>query len=144
MGWWSTDIMGGDSPLDFEDEIFDICGVEKFPSKGNRNELTREDISDNLGAIVSMIEEDKYEPGIGYQVLSVMMMKAGAKIPESLFPLLEDACHTDSWAKESEDRKESVDGLLAALRAYDNETPIEVRSKGLFEVMAEKLGNKNN
>ena len=27
MGWWSTSIMGGDTPLDFEDEFFFACNV---------------------------------------------------------------------------------------------------------------------
>jgi len=142
MGWWSTDIMGGDTPLDFEDEIFDICKVEKFPDEGGRNELSKEDIEQNLGEILAMLE--KSNDYIGYQVLSVLMMKTGARIPESLFSLLEDSCHLDEWAKESDERKESVDGLLAALRAYDNQNPIIVRSRGLFEVMAEKLENNNN
>jgi hypothetical protein len=145
MGWWSHDILGGDTPLDFKDEIFGICGVEEFPESGKRNELTSEDISSKLGDIISMIENTRFgETYIGYQVLSVLMMKTGTAIPESLFPMLEDACFMDEWAKESDERKESVYGLLAALRAYDNQTPITVRSRGLFEVMAEKLGNTNN
>lgn len=145
MGWWSTDILGGDTPLDFEDEIFGICEVEKFPESGGRADLTAEDLTNNLGDILSMIESARFgETYIGFQVLSVLMMKAGAPIPESLFPTLEDACFMDEWAKESDERKEATDGLLAALRAYDNQTPIIVRSRGLFEVMAEKLGNTNN
>lgn len=31
MGWWSKDIMGGDTPLDWEDEFYGICEVEKWP-----------------------------------------------------------------------------------------------------------------
>lgn len=145
MGWWSTDIMGGDTPLDFKDEIFGICKVDEFPEVGKRNELTSDDMSSNLGDIISMIEGARFgETYIGYQVLSVLMLQSGTAIPESLFPTLEDSCFMDEWAKESDERKESVDGLLAALRAYDNQTPIIVRSRGLFEVMAEKIGNTNN
>lgn len=150
MGWWSTDIMGGDKPLDFEDSIFKICKVEKFSDLKEPDEsgltfklnwLSAEDINNNLGFIIDMIEDTEYEKEIGYQVLSVLMMQSGAKIPESLFPLLEDSCHQDEWAKSDSERQLSITGLFMALRAYDGHTPIEVRSHGLFEVMNEKLNN---
>ena len=59
MGWWSTDIMGGDTPLDFEDEIFGICGVEKFPESGGRADLTAENLTMHLSEIISMIENGR-------------------------------------------------------------------------------------
>lgn len=34
MGSWSYDIMGGDTPLDFEDMIYDICDMVKFDEDG--------------------------------------------------------------------------------------------------------------
>jgi hypothetical protein len=42
MGWWSTSIMGGDTPLDFEDEFFHACNVEKFPEEGGKAELSKD------------------------------------------------------------------------------------------------------
>jgi hypothetical protein len=50
MGWWSKDIMGGDSPLDAKDEIYGICNVEEFGDDGR--EITREDIEANLPEIL--------------------------------------------------------------------------------------------
>jgi len=140
MGWWSTDIMGGDTPLDFEDTFYDICGVEKFPEGGGMAPLTKADLETNLNKIMDFLDADKWgESNIGYQVLAVTMLKAGAFISGDLQDFMMQACENDEWAKESDERKIATDGLFNALASYDNEHPIIIKSKGLFEVMAEKL-----
>jgi hypothetical protein len=144
MGWWSTDIMGGDTPLDFEDTFFDICGVEKFPEIGKANELTKEDFAAHLNEIVDFLDADKWgESNIGYQVLAVGMLRAGAFISGDLQDFMMQACENDEWAKENEERAVATQGLFNALSQYDNETPIIIKSRGLFEVMAQKLGGKD-
>jgi hypothetical protein len=144
MGWWSTDIMGGDSPLDFEDEIFDICNVNKFPEGGGMAKLTKEDLQPHLEEIIAMIEKSRSEKVIGYQVLAVLTMGAGCPVDESLKAKMVEACHLDDWSHENEEREIAVGGLLKALEAYDGKTPIKIKSRGLFEVMAEKLGNNED
>lgn len=147
MGWWSTDIMGGDTPLDFEDTYYDICKVEKFIEKDNsyvRQELTKEAIEANINELVDFVDADKWgDRNIGYQVLAVLMLKAGAFISGDLQDFMMQACENDEWAQEDEDRKVATTGLFNALAAYDNQTPIIIKSRGLFEVMAEKLGGTN-
>lgn len=150
MGWWSKDIMGGDSPLDFEDEIFGICAVTKFPDDFNFDEdtpaeLKKEDFERNLPAILEMLrkqENDDFydEFAIGFQVLGVLMMKAGAPISDELKAEIRAASETDSWAKEDPERKEIVDGFHKALEAYDG-NPIIIKSRGLFEVIADHLAS---
>lgn len=143
MGWWSTNIMGGDTPLDFEDEFFGICKVEKFPEPGKMNELSKEDFANHLDKMLESIHKSQYEDtvNIGYQVLAVLMLKAGAFISADLQDFMMQACENDEWAQESDERKIETNGLFFALLSYDNEHPIVIKSKGLFEVMAEKLGN---
>lgn len=144
MGWWSTDIMGGDTPLDFEDQFYDICKVNKYPEKGKRNNLSKEDLENNLTEIVNFLDENRWgENHIGGQVLAVLMMRAGASISDNLKAAMIEACEEDQWAKEDYERHETINGLISALNAYDG-TPIEIRSRGLFEVMEEKLNNENN
>ena len=84
MGWWSTSIMGGDTPLDFEDDFFDICKVEKFPEGGGMASLTKEDIANHLDELLEAVHKWKSEQNIGYQVLAVTMLKAGAFISGDL------------------------------------------------------------
>jgi len=141
MGWWSTDIMGGDTPLDYKDEIFGICEVDEFPEGGGRAELTAKDLEANLSKILEFLNENRWgEAEIGYQVLAVLMMKAGARIDLPLKVRMMEATAADEWAQEDEDRAAAINGLYAALKIYDGKSPIVIRSRGLFEVMVEKLG----
>lgn len=140
MGWWSTSIMGGDTPLDFEDEFFGICKVEKFPEEGGMASLTKEDIANHLDEMLEVVHKWKSEQNIGYQVLAVTMLKAGAFISGDLRDFMMQACENDEWAQESDERKVATDGLFNALASYDNEHPIIIKSQGLFEVMIDKLG----
>ena len=55
MGWWSKDIMGGDSPLDVEGKIFEICNVEQFPEDDSVGKLTKKDFEKNLAKRIGVI-----------------------------------------------------------------------------------------
>jgi len=133
MGWWSTSIMGGDSPLDFEDAFYDIAGVNKFPESGSMTKLNKESVEKNFDKFVSVVKKCDYEPEVGWQVLAVTAIGAGAKIPVVAMAEMKQACVNDSWAKEDNDRKKSVESLLDVLNEY-NGTPTIITSKGLFEV----------
>ena len=133
MGWWSTSIMGGDSPLDFEDEFYGIAGVDKYPERGTRNELSKEVVEKNFDKFVSVVKKCDYEPEVGWQVLAVVALSAGIDIPVSAMAEMKHACMNDPWAKENDSRKRSVESLLDALNNY-NGTPIIITSKGLLEV----------
>jgi len=141
MGWWSTNIMGGDAPLDFEDEFFHISDVEKFPKSGGIGTIPKEKVEKHLNEFVETIEKDDYEPWIGMQVLAVTSIKVGANIPKKIMKKMIKACDDDSWAKENSERKTSVENLKNALTKYDG-TPIVISSKGLFETFADKINNK--
>lgn len=144
MGWWSKDIMGGDSPLDAKDEIFGICGVEEFGDDEVR-ELTKEDFEKNMPQILEFLREqennDYYdEKAIGFQVLGVLMMKAGAPISPELKQEILDNSQTDSWAKEDMERGEIVENFHVAIEKYDG-TPLVIRSRGLFEAINDHIEN---
>jgi hypothetical protein len=147
MGWWSKDIMGGDSPLDVKDEIYGICEVNEFEGEDGHNDLSKEHFAKNIDKILEFVRDqennDYYdESAIAYQVLGVLMMKAGAPIsPELKAEIIENSM-TDTWAEQDADRREIVNGFHKALETYDG-TPIIIRSRGLFEVMAEHIANGN-
>ena len=147
MGWWSTDIIGGDLPLDFEDEFYAELGVEKYPENSNeKTELTKEQLQDNQDKLVDLIKASKHffekdEP-VGYQVLAVLMMEKGAEIKPKNLALMLKACDDDDWAKHNEERAESISGLRNALLEYDNLNPIIIKSKGLFEIIFKHLNDE--
>ena len=149
MGWWSKELMGGDTPMDFEDEIYGICKTEKYPENWKPGdgavEITRESFEQNLPEIIEMLEKaennDYYdEYAIGYQVLGIMMMGAGASIDEELKSKIIEASNTDGWAKVDEERKKYVDEFHSALMSYDG-TPVVITAKGLFQTIAEHLAD---
>ena len=82
------------------------------------------------------------EPDIGYQVLAVMMMREGASIDPVVKGKMVAAALGDQWAKEDSEREETIHGLVKALRKYNGKTPILVKSRGLFQVMAENLSSE--
>lgn len=144
MGWWSKDIMGGDSPLDAKDEIYGICGVDEF-GDDERKEITREDIETHLPTILEAFRKqennDYYdEKAIYFQVLGVLMMKTGTPISPELKQEILDNSQTDSWAKEDLERGEIVENFHVAIEHYDG-TPIVIRSRGLFEVINDHIEN---
>ncbi len=144
MGWWSTDIMGGDTPLDWEDYFYSICNVEKFPEGSNGiAPLKKKDIEDNLGAIMAKIEgvNEFYDKSIAYQVLTVLMMKAGAVIDDDMKKTFTEWIMKDEWAQEEEERMQAIRGLVDALAKYDSKRPVVIKSKGLFQVIAEHIAD---
>lgn len=141
MGWWSEDIMGGDAPLDFEDEIFEICDTEKFPEEGGIGKVSAEALENNLDEILAMLERSK--DYIGYQVLAVMMMGSGAFISDDVKADMIKGCDDDEWAKDDETRKEKVEALKSAITSYDGKTPVVITSKGLFETIFKHIEDGN-
>ena len=68
------------------------------------------------------------------------MMKTGAPISEELKAEILENSKTDEWASEDEERKQIVEGFHTAIESYDG-TPIVIKSRGLFEVMAEHIAD---
>ena len=135
MGWWSTDIMGGDSPLDVEDAFFEIAQVQKFPMSGGIATLSKEAVEKNMKAFIAEVKRHAdYQPEIAWQVLAVAVLHSGAKLTKTVKTKMIDACDNDEWSLESRERRESVSSLKKALLQYTG-TPIQINSKGLFEVI---------
>jgi hypothetical protein len=142
MGWWSTDILGGDTPYDIVSRIFEICDIEQYEEdKPGQNLLNDKAIQENLDEITNYLDMLGEDKSIGYQVLAVLMMECGATISKDLKFEMIYACNEDEWAQTNEERQKSILGLLTTLEAYDNSKPIAVKSKGLLEVIYKSLEN---
>ena len=141
MGWWSEDIIGGDTPLDFVDTFYDIAQIEEFEGDV-QNMIPADTFKERLPAMIEFIEKQDYDNEIGFQVLAVKLMEAGAEINEDLKSKIFKACADDEWAQHDETRADRINSLKEAVEMYDG-TPIVVKSKGLFEVIGEHLSNGN-
>jgi hypothetical protein len=137
VGWWAVDIMGGDTPLDFEDTMFELQEIEKFPEEGDRNVLrpdgfTPEVISDYLKQAKSWGNLD-----IGLQVLGHMMMEVGAPMSEDVKKAVLLGCDNDEWAREDSERLAEIDKFRNVVARYDSTGPVELETKGLMQTIFE-------
>jgi hypothetical protein len=154
MGWWSTTIMGGDTPLDFKDTFYGMAGIE--PSYSD-NPTSKEELP---GLVESLTERFIHDDGIrmkeilnkwgcgkpgsdyfndhlsiGYQVLAVMYITSGAKLDESLKNLMLKWIPEDAWSNKDDERRGHITNLTESLKNYDGSEKISITSEGLFEVM---------
>ena len=134
MGWWSSDIMGGDTPLDCKSILYEIVGVDQFSNK----KLKASHFSTE--AITQYLEKsEEIDDTINYQVLGVLMMGAKAPIDESLKTSIIDACENDEWGNEDEERKSKLNEFIDQLKKYDGTSQVIIKSKGLFQTIAEHV-----
>jgi len=165
MGWWSTDLMGGDSPLDWQGALYDKLDIPYF-DEDHTNVGTHDGISEirpkemsrttqnNLIQYILDSTESSYEKygecdsrSIGMQVLSLMILKSGAKMTKKNKTELSKWIKLDEWGKENDERKDHIDDLLNAIEKYDGK-PMYYKGKGLFQAIGEGLsgqkGSKGN
>jgi len=134
MGWWDCGIMGGDTPMDYRDGIHDMLGL------GWDDEPTADQLPDaRLREIIQHAETDgwtSHEPWIFWEVLAVVVMKAGADMPADIradiLSAVGDELAMDNWGN----RHERLQELRRAVEAYDG-TPVTLSEKGLIERIVE-------
>lgn len=151
MGWWSTCVMGGDTPLDLQGVLCDAMGVD-FDDGGYH--FTREQLEENLLRLVTVIKEPckwwSHHKDTHFQVLGHMLLETGAEIPESLRERIVRAAMEDSdWRTRPLDepddgnydpeRRASMETFAAAIKAHVAGTPTHIRQEGLFEKIEEHL-----
>lgn len=154
MGWWSTTIMGGDTPLDFKSEFYRVIKMDQFKDKGVRVKKAFEQaqtqfISGEIDKIMNSWgcgkpDESFYKDykSIGFQVLSVLMMENGCELNPELKQMMLEWIPQDSWTQEDDERKKNVDDLLNKVNNYNNKVTT-VKGEGLFEVLAKSLRPEN-
>lgn len=151
MGWWSSDIMGGDSPLDIQAEIYDLVGKEQFPEGSNEEvKLTAEDFNSHPELFDKMKDMQKIwgcDEEIIMQVFAYLLMKAGGTMSDEVRAETTQACDNDYWAYGNEadgeegddERREHIEKLKAHIESYRNEPANLEEDKGLFSKLAEHM-----
>jgi len=148
MGWWSTGIMGGDTPWDVAGTLEVELGVAKEDDYENHcghvpdqwNDIERENWRKafnkvswaKLKKLVSFADE------VGIQVLGLMIMSCGAKITKQAEKDIVRACKMDEWAMDDWERREEMRRLKDMVIEYNN-TPTTIPQKTLMDRFAEVL-----
>ncbi len=149
MGWWSTCIMGGDTPLDLQGAICQAMGLRFDYEKAGYN-YTRTLLEERVQDVVACIEDtgdsawwNHYgDRNIAYQVLGYMFLETGADLPSALRGRIVKAARDDEWAKEDPRRRAVMDNFIAALGAHVAGTPTKLLQVGLFEEIQRVLAPK--
>lgn len=135
MGWWSTVVMGGDTPLDYQGDMIDLCGVDYNAFVDNYDlDLTalRSDIESSYDKLTEYCDNVSYgDPNIAYQILGVLILESGAKLPDEIKIKIEDAAKNDEWSTSNDERKANMDAFRHQVANYDG-TPTEIKYEGLF------------
>ena len=154
MGWWSADVLGGDTPLDmmwaFEDH-FDLGRGRLYPlddwSERTRTAI-KESIERDKNGFWQAVNKAKEMAGcegteVALQVGAVIWLNSGADMSMAVKKIFIKAAKNDVWANEGDEydnteRKAVMENLKNAIRGYTG-VPILVNSEGLLEVIAKKM-----
>lgn len=134
MGWWSTEIMGGDSPLDIEHEIKDL-------SSNLENEKLTIWLNENHEMLLEHFIKTGWEgyEELVYQVIGWLIVTNGGEFDETLKEKVLFYTINDSWAKEGEvERQINIDNFVNAINTYQGK-PLVLKQTGLFEIINKKL-----
>jgi len=115
MGWWSADVLGGDTPWDFIGNYARICGVPDAVDDCDMPlsyPITRALLEANMDRCVDAAVKH-HDSGIGFQVLGYLILCTGAKANKQLVSLIVRAAEDDAWAKTDKDRANYMRQLIA-------------------------------
>lgn len=135
MGCWKETIYGGDTPLEYKEKIYDLCGVEEYGSDNKSKPIPAKIINKKLAEIKSMIDDadEDDDINIGYLVLGAIIMHAGAKFDESTMNRVVRAADEDEWSKENQLRKIVIKNYQKTLKEYNHKNPIDIESLNTLE-----------
>lgn len=167
MGWWSANVMGGDTPYDYRGDFEGLCGIgssfwDRFQDAGltkKGQKLLQTRYNKNLTKLVNYIEKkiaggsfraDDYT-NIAYQVLGAQLMECGANFPDWLRGRCIEAAIDDEWSQDQaeddslpEEKKDRFHAMLSYIDDvlnYEDGKPTELSSPdmGLMFQIATKL-----
>ena len=148
MGWWSTDILGGDSALDWKSELYNKIDVQYKDNFGYRtlkpNDMSSKTQNNLIQYVLDSTQKSFDDWGecdsrsIGMQIIALMIIESGAKITNKNKKELIKWIKKDEWAEENDERKDNINDLLSAIKKYDS-IPMIYQGEGLFQKLAERI-----
>jgi hypothetical protein len=144
MGWWNESIYGGDAPLEWKENIYELCKTKEYGKGDKPKAITKKNLLKNMDAIRNMIDtvgfEDEEDMNIGYQILGAICMHSGYDLLDSpgLKEKIIEAIENDEWAKENGLRQNACKNFKKLVKDYDFNTPVNVETINIFEDLEEE------
>lgn len=146
MGWWSDDIMGGDTPLDLQGDFEDKFGALD-PYEGQFEDVATPPtfVLPTPEQSIAFIEERLgYDGEITKQVVGFMLLERGAPLNDRLRALINEGLDEDeseNW-NDSGSRAVRINEFRQLLAQYPDEGRAQEmpHQAGLFETIFNKLG----
>jgi hypothetical protein len=149
MGWWSTEINGGDTPMDIEGCLASFMGLnqdedadaDEWLTPVSSGWLTMEVVEAFLEKETDLLDEsiDHNETSILFTVLGALLMEAGAAIPEDFRKRITVHARHDTWAETSEERKVVIEEFIETLENYVDGTPTELARGSFFDLYSRDI-----
>ena len=139
MGWWDTDVFGGDTPLDFLGDIaeaigfkidgdYSLVGVEEWTPEV-KYEVCKK-LEKKWDKVISSRKFD-YEEDIFWQVLGQVCLAVGCIFPQPIRYQMIKSCLKDEWALEGEvTRQKEMARLVHDLTFYKDGEPLPRTTEG--------------
>lgn len=159
MGWWSADILGGDTTYDGVAAVWDralelgghpdknygdwVLDQEESSFDFDRDILRECFTPENVVKIFrefQAIERGWDVPVIYTQILAAMLIGSGTPIPEEIKADMISMIASDDWATENQERAMYVLDLVRRVESHKGGDKHELPQKGLMETMGEFLG----
>lgn len=132
MGWWSTEVLGGDTPLDFI-EFFSrtFFKNKELLNIETPNKAIPEILTQKQNQIIASIPERVVEWGfakrskdftdnvsVGHQVVTRLMIDHSIEISRGNKTKLLVSIQKDDWANEDKERRKVINELVKELMNY--------------------------
>jgi len=146
MGWWATNVMGGDSPSDGISEVFNFLKIklEQFEDKEdeyyfdeavlNRLQPLLEAKQTKVLKYVKSLHDPEYQK-YSIHALGFLLLKTGCNIDEKVKKEIISAIEADDW-----DEPSRIQHMNIFKEAINNSQPgvkVDLEDKSVYEVMME-------
>lgn len=143
MGWWGTEVMAGDTPLDnmymYERRVI----PEELLDQQYDREFTAEELkvfarrADELNGELWDLAKIEFYEQVAIQTFGVFLMKIGARISIEDRAAIILAAEEDEWAESNKERRAVMQSFIKDIKEYVDGVPTELTlyDRGLLAKM---------
>lgn len=135
MGCWKETIYGGDTPLEWKENIYELCKIQEYGKNNKSKSIPVKNLTKNMSSILELVDaaEDTDERNIGYMVVGAICMHSGYYIDVNLKEKIIESIDKDEWSKENGVRRNVCKNFKKIIKEYDAKTKINIEKVDTFK-----------